>query len=304
MLELLEARRMFAYVPGTSTTKLVDIHLTGGTLFINGSSRSDSIYVNVVGSNIEVTAYNGIMIVYPTSTHPIYSDLKKTIATASVDFMIVDLKGGNDVLHSPIPVGSATVHGGAGNDKIRGRYGSFRDEGYVYGDEGDDTFECGGQFCNADGGAGADTFRSYASDFGPIVDYDTRTASLNVDMNSVGSDGEAGENDNVEPSCFGVRGGSGNDYIAGSFTVVGTITSGEGRFYGGDGNDTIDGGVGYDAVLGEGGDDVLYSGAVGDGPDIGGYVDGGLGSDIVHGTGNPGDMLFGGGGGVDQILPN
>jgi Ca2+-binding RTX toxin-like protein len=297
MIESLEQRNLMAIVTGQTSTKLVDMQLSNGTLTITGSSRGDSIYIRPSGSNLLVTAYNAVMTWGPASSSPIYTSYTKTYVSADVEKLVANLKGGNDLLHQELGPADATVYSGEGNDKIRGRFGSFEHFGHVFGEGGNDILEVSGQFCNADGGAGADTFRSYSSgDFGPMVDYSTRTAKINADMNSVGGDGETGENDDIEKSCFGIIGGSGNDYLAGSFTVAGTFTSGEGRFYGNDGNDTIFGGVGYDAVFGGAGDDKLHSGPVGDGPDIGGLVDGGADNDEIWGTGSAFDMLIGGGG--------
>ncbi|HEY7091309.1 MAG TPA: hypothetical protein VH518_24650 [Tepidisphaeraceae bacterium] len=293
MLETLEQRRLF--------TVLIDVHLSGSTLVINGSNGSDLIYVAQNNSGqLAVVAPYGITMMQHGGM--VYLPLLATFSPASVSAIDIDLKSGNDALIKTTPlVPDTSVHGGTGNDGISGYFGGTDNNGipvtgHVYGDGGNDTLSIAGQFCYADGGSGADTFRNYLGLTGPIVDYSTRSSDVTVDMNSAGGDGEAGENDSVEPSCFGIRGGSGDDLLIGASTVAGTVNGGEGNFYGGDGNDTIFGGVGFDVISGGEGNDELHGGPVADGPDIGDIIYGGNGNDTLYGTGHDSDILDGGAG--------
>lgn len=305
MFESVESRRLFSIppfvFPGNSflyqpTKTLVKVSLSNGVLSILGSTGADHVTVNLANSKIHVVAHNAVKTWPVGYLKPLYGDLVRDYSAASVGAMSVDLGAGNDFFEQSLGVDDATVHGGAGDDTILGRFGVVGITAHVFGDDGNDTFEISGQFCNVDGGAGADTFRNYMNDVGPLVDYSSRSANVSIDMNSPGGDGEAGENDSVEPSCYGVVGGSGNDYIMGATSVAGTVTNGEGMFWGNDGNDTIFGGVGYDVINGGNGNDQLHLGPVGDGPNIGGAIHGGEGNDTLWGTGSNSDMLDGGSG--------
>jgi Ca2+-binding RTX toxin-like protein len=299
MFEILEQRRLF--------TVLVDVHLSGSTLVVNGSSGADLIYVAQNNSGqLAVVAPYGISFIQHGG--PVYVPLVATFSPASVSAINIDLKGGNDILiKTTALVPATTARGGSGNDSIAGYFGGTDGVGvptfaHVYGDGGDDTLQIAGPFCYADGGSGSDTFRNYANTTGPIVDYSARSADLAVDMNIAGGDGEPGENDSVEPSCLGIRGGSGDDLLIGASTVAGTITSGEGMFWGNDGNDTVFGGVGFDQIYGGDGNDELHGGPVGDGPDIGDHIFGDAGNDTLYGTGSDLDFLDGGTG-TNTVYP-
>jgi Ca2+-binding RTX toxin-like protein len=301
LFEALEKRQLFAYVPGTFVTQLVTAQLSNGTLAINGSTGHDNVRVRLVNSNVEVTAFGGTLIVHVQQPWPTYTDWTKTFPAASVNDIVVNLKGGNDRYLQELPWGSTQVHGGPGNDAIRGRLGGYRHEANAYGEEGNDLLEIDGQFCWADGGAGADTIRAWnpGVDMGCIADYAARTNAVIVDMNSAGGDGESGEGDTIDPSCFGVRGGSGDDLIVGGFDPAGQYASGEGRYYGSQGNDTVWGGSGFDMIFGGDGDDELHSGPAAASGLNNDQVFGEGGNDTLVGTGN-GEVLNGGAG--DNVI--
>jgi Ca2+-binding RTX toxin-like protein len=305
MVEPLERRFLMAYVLGQGSTPMVDVQVNRGILNIAGSGLNDSVHVSEIGSNL-VVKYTAAASFSSVTSPPVYSYQTKIFASGSVSRVVASLKGGHDLLHWEAGPKDALVTGGGGNDRIRGRFGSAALDkiARILGEAGADTFEVsGGAFVHADGGAGSDTFRSYnAIEFGPMVDYSARSANVIASMNGAGGDGEAGENDHIEKSCFGVIGGSGNDYLAGSLASAGTITNGEGAFYGNDGNDTIFGGVGYDAIFGGKGNDQLHSGSgPGSGPDIGGLILGGDGNDTLWGTG--GGESLNGDAGDDVLIP-
>lgn len=300
MFETLESRRLL--------TVLVDVHLDGSTLIIEGSSGTDLIYVGRNNSGqLSVVALNAITQMQQGQL--IHLPLVRNFAMSDVSAIDVELKGGNDLLHKTSPdIANVVVWGGAGNDAIVGYFGGTDNQGaaipaYVYGQSGNDTLSIAGPYCYADGGSGADTFGNYLNLTGPIVDYSSRSANLRVDMNFAGGDGEAGENDTVLPSCYGIRGGSGNDFLVGASSVAGTVNNGEGAFWGNAGHDTIHGGVGFDVINGGDGDDRLYQGPIGDGPDNGGILNGGNGNDSLYGTGNDNEILNGGAG-INQLFPD
>ena len=101
-----------------------------------------------------------------------------------------------------------------------------------------------------DGGLGPDLL----SGGGAVdtADYSSRTAALEVSLNGVANDGEAGELDNALEDVENVFGGSSHDSFFGSPSAN--------RFTGGLGDDLFDGGLGPDRYEGGGGfDTVDYS---------------------------------------------
>jgi hypothetical protein len=114
--------------------------------------------------------------------------------------------------------GPATVDGGDGDDRIEGTSGA-------------DTLS---------GGAGTDT-----------VDYSLRSRPLQVDLDGVADDGEAGEGDNVNGDIEEVTGGAGDDRIVGSAV--------RNRLRGGSGGDQLEGAGARDALEGGAGADTLLA---------------------------------------------
>jgi Ca2+-binding RTX toxin-like protein len=107
----------------------------------------------------------------------------------------------------------------------------------------------------------------------------------------------AGGNDNLVSAGGVVEGGAGDDIVA----LAGTVTTSVLAGYGGEGNDTLVGGVGLsiglgDLLYGGSGDDILYGDSVtNDSVGYADYLDGGLGKDTLKGQdGN--DILYGGDG--------
>ncbi|WP_425101264.1 Hint domain-containing protein [Tropicibacter sp. S64] len=176
---------------------------------------------------------------------------------------------GNDTLFGE--GGNDTLQGGPGNDSLNGGVG--RDS--LVGGDGNDTLEGGAGADTLSGGAGMD-FASYAgSDAAVYVNLATNTFSgghATGDVNNGGIDGLIG-------SAYGD-------------TLIGYDGQGPdwtNVFYGGLGNDTMDGAGGDDSLYGEEGNDSILGGA---GADL---VDGGNGNDSLDGgTGN--DTVLGGAG--------
>lgn len=127
----------------------------------------------------------------------------------------------------------------------------------LVGGNGDDQMNCypfGGTANTLVGGPGADHFaHCEATDpegMFDTVSYEDRNASISVTLDGVANDGEAGEQDNIEPGLSAAVGGSGNDSFTG-----GDNTN---RFTGGDGDDSfaIDDSTADSADCGPGSDSV------------------------------------------------
>lgn len=198
------------------------------------------------------------------------------------------------------------INSGAGND-------------VMYGNAGNDVIDGGSGVDLLDGGAGDDDLHGGSGR--DRVWYATRTESVNVSLDGVANDGEAGEADFVGADIENAEGGYGNDVItgdSGSNELHGR--EGNDRIEGGDGNDELHGDTGADEVLGGGGIDtvsylyrsanvyVSLDGLAGDGEtgendEIGGDVEqvvGGSGDDIL--IGNDSDNKLSGSDGDDQVL--
>ena len=128
------------------------------------------------------------------------------------------------------------LYGGDGNDKLLG--GEWRDN--YSGGPGDDSLieppadKGGGGF---DGGTGDDTIIGSEEAMRDSIDYGNRTAGVVVDL-AAGTGGEVGETDLVS-NVEDVHGGSGDDTITGD------------EF-----NNNLQGNLGFDTVIGGGGNDV------------------------------------------------
>jgi Ca2+-binding RTX toxin-like protein len=251
---------------------------------------------------------------------------------------VVDGGGGDDeVTGGP---GNDTVKGGDGNDRLDfngtdEQQNQSAGSDTLDGGSGDDQLYAGpsgGQQDSdeLDGGDGVDT-----------ADYSDRTASLNIDLDGGGDDGQSGEHDNVEPDVERVIAGSDDDTLVGSgannfldgrngddrisgsggddVLDGGANTSGSDSLDGGDGSDTLsgragddelDGGAGDDSLAGAGGTDTLHGEDGNDGLEGGAggdTVDGGSGNDVVNGaasdlTGADGADDLRGGAGADTLL--
>ena len=174
------------------------------------------------------------------------------------------------------------VNGAFGNDRITGSSAA----NVINGGFGDDRL---------DGGTGADTFSG-----GPdndTVAYNTRTASVFVDLDNVADDGASGEADNVRDDVENIIGGSGADTLTGSRYANRLMgNAGNDTLNGLDGDDTLVGHAGKDTFRGGNGDDILIAsdGFTGD------ILDGGLGDDL--GVTDGGSERTGAAG-VESFLP-
>jgi len=170
------------------------------------------------------------------------------------------------------------VSPGAGPPDIESANGGLADDHLALG-AGDGFIDGGPGNDYLDGGPGADTIQGGADL--DTVDYSSRFGPVNVDVNSAGGDGEAGENDGVSSDVEEIFGGGANDTLVGSPTA--SILVGNG------GDDQLFGNGGDDQLFGNGGNDGLDGGADSD------TLDGGDNNDNLGGrAGN--DTLLGGGG--------
>lgn len=194
---------------------------------------------------------------------------------------------GDDVLYGG--PGDDILIGGDGNDTLFGGEG----DDHLKGGDGDDWLVGGPGADTLDGGAGMD-----------YADYSDSDARVIINL----ADGTASGGHAEGDVLYGIDGlvGSAFDDILIGFDQQGL----EGDvytniFYGGDGNDFLDGRGGDDTLYGEAGDDTLLGGSGNDYLDGGtgdDYLDGGTGDDTLYGgegndtlTGGPGkDWLYGG----------
>ena len=178
--------------------------------------------------------------------------------------------GGDDRLFGG--TGADALYGGTGNDTLQG------DEGHdaLFGGTGNDSLTGGDGNDTLTGGEGADTLAGgQGMDF---ADYSGSASGVTIDLTAGTASGGDAAGD-VLSGIDGLYGSAWDDMLTGydgqgaspadPFTNI---------FYGGAGNDTLDG---------RGGDDQLYGGADND------SIIGGAGNDLLDGgTGN--DRLFGG----------
>ena len=198
----------------------------------------------------------------------------------------VDGGDGNDTLYGEN--GNDTLTGGAGNDAL-------------YGEAGDDTLVGGAGSDVMSGGSGQDTVDYSASNAAVSVNLSTGAYSggdaegdtgsgidgiigSDYDDTLIGFDGQSTNGADAYTNIF--YGGAGNDYLDGA--------GGDDELYGGDGDDEIIGGAGNDTIEGGAGNDTVTGG---DGADT---IDGGDGDDTIYAGG--GDIITGGEGNDTFII--
>lgn len=276
--------------------------VAGNTVTANNAAEATnqaggSVLVDIAGpvSRIEIdygNALNGTQGIWLT-------DVQFEAVPVGGDDLILG-GAGDDTLFGE--EGADTLEGGTGADSLSGGTG---DDSLVGGD-GDDTLEGGAGADSLGGGSGMD-FLSYASsDAGVTIDLDTGTFSgghAEGDVDIGGNDGIIGSDFDDSLSGYDAQGpdwtnvfygGLGDDTLdgrGGDDELYGE--EGDDSILGGDGNDTLDGGIGADTLLGGLGDDSLTGG---DGADS---LDGGEGTDLL--SGGEGDDTLAGGLGADSV---
>lgn len=199
-----------------------------GVLIVVGSEKAEKIKLLLKSDKIDVTV-NGRS--------------KGMFALASIQSIAIDALGGNDTVEVAAKIAiPASIHGGAGDDKLTGGLGN-------------DTIN---------GGAGKDRIRGGRGD--DYLDGGIGSDNIHGDQGNdhiIGGDG----NDRLS-------GDSGSDTIEGG--------AGKDKIFGGTGNDTISGGDGDDELHGESGRDTIFGGLGNDklfGGDQEDVLDGGPGRD-------------------------
>lgn len=183
---------------------------------------------------------------------------------------------GNDTLNGD--AGNDTLLGGADNDLLNGGTGNDVLDGGIgndtqNGDDGNDTLigSAGSDLLN--GGAGMD-----------YVDYSASAAGVSVNLTSGAASGGDAAGDTLQ-GVDGIYGSAFDDAMIGfDGQVIGGADAYTNDFYGGAGNDYMDGRGGGDSLRGGEGNDTILGGA-GNDLIIGGEgldsVDGGTGSDTI-----------------------
>lgn len=210
---------------------------------------------------------------------------------------------GNDTVRAG--AGADTVFGGAGNDQLHGDNDSDRLFGgsgndSLYGGSGDDTLagEAGADLLN--GGLGMDYADYSASDAGVTIVLDGGVAfgGHAAGDSLTGVDGIIGSNHADSLTGFDGQSTSGADIYtnvffggAGNDTLDGRGSNDQ--LYGGADNDSVIGGSGNDLVAGDDGNDTLFGG---DGTDT---LSGGAGADSLDG--GAGNDMLDGGAGADRL---
>ncbi|MFZ1468658.1 MAG: Hint domain-containing protein [Paracoccaceae bacterium] len=187
------------------------------------------------------------------------------------------LSGIENILGS---AGADTLTGDAGANYLSGGNGNDQ----IYGGAGDDTLV---------GGAGADTLTG--GEGLDVLDYSASNAAVNVNLTNWTASGGHAQGD-VLQGVDGIIGSAFDDTLIGFDQVGLTGDVFTNVFYGGAGNDSMNGrggddslygGTGNDTVLGGSGDDTLS------GDDGNDSLDGGTGNDVLYG-GDGNDVLSGG----------
>ena len=224
-----------------------------------------------------------------------------SVSVDLVGFFSVFVHGGsgNDTLR-----GGGDMRGGLGDDRLIGGMG--RQKQALWGGEGADSLEGGPGEDSLIGGAGTDVIAG-----GPgkdTVSYLDRRGRVRISLDGVANDGALGEHDwvradvesasgsfgpttfigNTGPNTFFsvssggvVRAGAGDDRV---FSLTG---DGPDVVWGGPGDDRLDGGWGRNVLLGGAGDDVLSGWGGAD------SIGGGPGNDFLNGYSGA-DKLRGG----------
>jgi Ca2+-binding RTX toxin-like protein len=210
----------------------------------------------------------------------------------------VNVNNDNDADVGLSNVELVTVNGGKGNDVLSGAGGEgtgvpFPGPLTVNGDSDRDILTGGDAADVENGGAGNDLFfetpNAEGADVfngGPgkdKVDYENRSNPVQVIVDGLANDGEAGEGDRVGADVEGAIGGSKADLLDGGILAAAVANVFDGR----NGNDTLLGRDGKDSLTGSGGVDNLQ---------------GGRGDDLLDARDGVGDETVDGGSDTDTCL--
>lgn len=213
---------------------------------------------------------------------------------------------GNDTVYAGD--GNDTAWGGDHNDKLVGQSG----DDYLVGEAGNDELEGNAGNDTLFGLSGNDTItgglgrdQQTGNDGVDHVKYTDRSKAVRITVDGNADDGEQGEGEYISTDFERYWGGSGNDFIQGddksehlygmngNDTLVGN--GGDDALFGYGGSDQLTGGAGKDQLAGENGDDSLWGGAGED------HYLGGAGSDMITSVGGGKDRVDGGAGQYDVL---
>ncbi|TKD21974.1 hypothetical protein FBT96_07425 [Rhodobacter capsulatus] len=282
----------FTTTAGT-TARIYDVYV-GNTLvgYVSTSALTPGVVMTVTGT------------ASATATGQSYSGLAGTGYASSAASSLVGGAGndsiragaGNDTVSAN--AGNDTIDGGAGNDVLSGNDGND----LILGGTGNDTLDGGAGNDTLAGGAGADSLNGGSGmDY---ADYSASSGAVTIDLSRWTTAG----GDAAGDSLTGVDGLIGSAYGDSLVGFDDAIYSGSdvytNIFYGGGGNDTLDGrggndilygGDDNDSVLGGSGDDTLFGDAGND------TLLGGLGADTLSGGAGADTFVLDGQSGADTI---
>lgn len=260
---------------------------TVGTLTINVPYTS--LAVQATGTNTTVTT-SGFFYEYYVNTQPI------NVAAETAGNDTLSGGAGNDMLYGGD--GNDTLDGGTENDQVFGGTGNDSligdagddtlsgDDGndQLYGGIGNDSLTGGIGGDTLVGGAGADTLSGgQGQDY---ADYSGSSSGVTVNLTTGAGTGGDASGDSLS-GIDGLIGSAFDDVLTG---YDGQGTSGDiftNIFYGGAGNDALDGRSGDDQLYGGADNDTLYGGLGND------LLDAGTGNDLIYG-GDGADTIIGG----------
>ncbi|WP_323783585.1 Hint domain-containing protein [Thalassovita sp.] len=254
--------------------------ITAGTTGETASDQGGSALIEVAGpvGSIEIiygNAQGGTQAVWVTDvtfdTIPVTAQGDDTLLGGAGNDTLYG-QDGNDVIDGGAD--NDSVEGGAGNDSLSGGTGSDT----LSGGTGDDTLQGGAGGDDLSGGAGMD-----------FVDYSDSDAAVNIDLGSNTASGGFADNDTLTGGLDGIIGSDWDDTLSG---YDGSGAGWTNVFFGGAGDDLIDGRGGDDSLYGEAGNDTIIGGT---GADL---IDGGADDDTLYvgsddtAIGGAGDDIF------------
>lgn len=282
----------FTTTSGT-TARIYDVYV-GNTLvgYVSTAALTPGVVMTVTGS------------ASATSTGQSYSGLASTSYASSAASSLVGGAGddsiragaGNDTVSGN--AGHDTIDGGAGNDVLAGNDGND----LILGGTGNDTLDGGAGNDTLAGGAGADSLNGGSGmDY---ADYSASSGAVTIDLSRWTAAGGDAAGDSLT-GIDGLIGSAQGDSLVGfddaAYSGSDVYTN---IFYGGGGNDTLDGrggndilygGDDNDLILGGSGDDTLFGDAGDD------RLSGGLGADVLTGGSGADTFVFDAQSGADRI---
>ncbi|WP_407492434.1 Hint domain-containing protein [Pseudooceanicola sp. MF1-13] len=274
-----------AYVEGQSGDDTLDFSTLTGTTIVQINPSGGSGNGQIVFANGEVMEYRGIENIVGTQDGTVggnpWSDYMSDGFTdgqwdeigngdGSHNDQIMAYGGNDTVLAGQ---GNDTIYGGAGNDSLNGNSG----DDAIHGDSGDDALYGGDGSDTLFSGAGNDSY--YGGTGIDYIDFSGESGAISVNF-STGSIGGAAAGDFMGSGMDGAYGTAFDDTIIGFDTYSATGDAYTNVFFGGAGNDWMDGRGSPDYMVGGSGDDTFnMSGTPGSDTVIGG--EGGSDNDLL-----------------------